>query len=125
MTRFVVCAAVVTAVAAGACAGAGSKRMPTLVERAAIVAALPTDLTGEPVRCTAIDVTVSSDGKWAQATPVYLAQNKGCVRYEANGWFFVRRLASGHWKVVFDGSDAPPCSLHVPKDLANTCRHGP
>jgi hypothetical protein len=124
MSRLVLCTAVVAAVAAGVCAGVEAKRLPTLAERAAIVGALPTGLTGEPVRCTAIDVTVSGDGRWAQATPVFFVQNKGCLRYAANGWFFLHRVGA-RWKVAFNGSEAPPCSLHVPRDLASTCAKGP
>jgi hypothetical protein len=107
------------AVAAGTAVAAGS-RPPTLKERAAVTAALPSFLRAEPVGCVWLDVALSKNGRWARVTPVYLnATRMPCLKYAANGMFFLKRTA--RWKVVFNGSDLPACSLGVPRSLS-PCR---
>jgi hypothetical protein len=107
------------AVAAGA-AAAAVERPPTLKERAAVTAALPSYLRAEPVGCVWLNVALSKNGRWAKVTPVYLSATRmPCLKYAANGRFFLRRTA--RWKVVFNGSDLPACSLGVPRSLS-PCR---
>ncbi len=121
MSRLGVCTLALGVVAVLSAAPASARRAPTFAERGAIVAALPAWLRAEPVGCTVIDVIVSANGKWAEAAPVFFTRNKGCLRYAANGLFFLRRIGAARWRVVFNGSDPPPCALRVPRDLANEC----
>jgi hypothetical protein len=113
--------AVVAVVAASALVGvAHAKRPPNLSERAAITLALPAYLRNEPVGCVWLDVSVSNNGKYAIAAPMYLnALHPPCARYASNGLWILRK--TDRWKVVFNGSDAPRCSLRVPKDLVSGC----
>jgi hypothetical protein len=98
-----------------------AKRAPTVNERAAITKALPASLRSVPAGCVWLDITVSRSGAFAKVSPVYLnALRQPCVRYASNGdWILRKRLAG--WRVVFRGSDAPSCSLRVPRDLS-PCR---
>jgi hypothetical protein len=103
---------------------ATAARQPTLTERAALTAALPASFQNEPVGCIYLGITVSSTGRFAKVTPVYLnAQKTPCVKYAANGWWILKKTG-GSWKIVFNGSDMPPCSLGVPKDVASACLKG-
>jgi hypothetical protein len=102
-------------------AGAGqAKRAPLLAERAAITQALPAYLRNEPVGCVWLDISVSSNGRFAIVAPVYLnATRLPCLRYAANGYAI---LAKGvRWKVIWSGSEAPKCALGIPRDLT-ACR---
>ena len=82
--------------------------------------ALPAYLRSEPVGCVWLDVSVSNNGKYAVAAPVYLnALRQPCVRYASNGLWILKK--TNHWKVVFNGSDPPSCSLRVPRDLVSGC----
>jgi hypothetical protein len=113
-------AALPALVAAAVLAGTAAARPPTLAERAAVTAALPSFLRAVPAGCVWLDVALSPDGRWAKVTPRFLdATTLPCVKYASNGVFFLKRAA--RWKVVFDGSDLPPCALGVPKALAR-CR---
>ncbi|HEX7625690.1 MAG TPA: hypothetical protein VF379_01445 [Gaiellaceae bacterium] len=95
---------------------AQAKRAPQLSEREAITAALPAFLRNEPVGCVWLDVSVSNNGKYAIASTVYLnALHPPCARYASNGYWILRKIA--RWKIVYNGSEFPPCSLGVPRDL--------
>ena len=109
-------------VAAGlAPAGAGASRQPTFSEREALTAALPSWLQQYPVGCVWLEITLAGDGRYAQVTPGFLnALHEPCVKYASNGRWILKKTAT-RWKIVFNGSVAPPCSLGVPKDLANAC----
>jgi hypothetical protein len=100
--------------AAGAAVAA---RQPTLSERAALTAALPASLRNEPVGCVWLQISVSSNPRYAKITPTFLnAERAPCLRYAADGYWIMKRTATG-WKTVFNGSDFPACSLKVPRDL--------
>jgi hypothetical protein len=43
-----------------------------------------------------------------------------CLRYAANGFWILEKTS--RWKIVFNGSDGPPCSVGVPKDLGGCLR---
>jgi hypothetical protein len=118
--RFFSGAAVAVLAASTLAGGAQAKRPPSLSERAAITLALPAYLRNEPVGCVWLDVSVSNNGKYAIAAPVYLnARQPPCARYASNGQWILRK--TNRWKVVFNGSDPPMCSLGVPKDLVSGC----
>ena len=51
---------------------AQAKRSPRFAEREAITAALPAYFRSEPVGCVWLDISVSNNGKYAIANPVYL-----------------------------------------------------
>jgi len=115
---------VIPAVAAAALIVAGpglAKRAPKLGERAAITKALPASLRNVPVGCVWLDIAVSRSGGYAMVTPVYLnALHLPCLRYASNGDWILKKRPAG-WRIVFRGSDAPSCSLGVPRDLVR-CR---
>jgi hypothetical protein len=97
-------------------ASALAARQPTLAEREAITAALPADFKRYPVGCVFLRTAVSNDGRYATVTPLFLnALRQPCVSYASNGYWVLRRTT--RWKVVFEGSVSPPCSLRVPRDL--------
>jgi hypothetical protein len=111
-TRLLAGAVAVAAVAAPAAANA--RRAPTFDERVAITRALQ------------FAVAVSANGRFATATPEVLIPHPvpakdPCLRYAGNGFFVLRK--AGRWKVIFVGSDWPPCSLGVPRDLT-ACAEG-
>lgn len=100
-------------------AAASAARAPTLTERTAITRALPGQLRKVPAGCVWLDVRVSSTPGWASVTPRWLVGSSAsdpCVRYAADGRYVLRRKG-GAWRVVVEGSDLPPCGLHVPRDL--------
>ena len=114
----------ITAVAATALGfpiGAGASRQPTLRERERITSALPSWLKSYPIGCVWLDTTVSNNGRFAQTAPVFLnALHEPCLKYASNGFWILKKVGA-RWKIVFNGSDAPPCSLGIPEDIANTC----
>jgi hypothetical protein len=111
----IVAAAFCLAVGAGAGVAAAA-RQPTLAERAAITAALPSFLRDEPVGCVWLRISVSTNPRYAKVTPVFLnAERQPCLKYAADGYWIMKRTTG--WKTVFNGSDFPACSLRVPRDL--------
>jgi hypothetical protein len=99
-----------------AVAAATAARQPTLQERAAITAALPTLVQRYPIGCVYLGVVVSSNAHYAKVTPqVFYPLKASCLKYASNGWYILRKTS--RWKIIFDGSVSPPCSLGVPKDL--------
>ena len=70
------------------------------------------------MNCVWLDISVSNDGRFAIVGPEFLnASRPPCVKYAANGFWLLKKTAS-RWKIVFTGSEGPPCSLGVPRDLA-------
>jgi hypothetical protein len=97
-------------------ASALAARQPTLPEREAITAALPADFKRYPVGCVFLRTAVSNDGRYATVTPAFLnALRPPCARYASNGYWILRKTT--RWKVIFEGSESPPCSLRVSRDL--------
>jgi hypothetical protein len=97
-------------------ASALAARQPTLSERQAITAALPADFKRYPVGCIFLRTAVSNNGHYATVTPVILnALRPPCVKYASNGYWILRKMTK--WKVIFEGSVSPSCSLRVPRDL--------
>jgi hypothetical protein len=95
-------------------------RGPTFREREALTAALPAYDRREPVGCVFLQTLVSSNGRYAQVTPLYLnASRMPCLRYAANGGWILEKTT--RWRIIFTGSDPPPCSLHVPLELPHVC----
>jgi hypothetical protein len=116
--RIVSVALVVFALAAGT---ALASRQPTFKEREAITAALPAFLRTEPVACVYLQISVATNGMWAIAQPEFLnATTAPCARYAANGYWLLKRTT--RWKVVYNGSEQPPCTLGAPKDLTACVR---
>jgi hypothetical protein len=108
--------AVVVLAATGITGVAQAKRPPRLSERAAITKALPAFLRSEPVGCVWLDVIVSNNNKYAIAAPVYLnARHPPCLRYASNGYWILKKVTT--WKIIWNRSDQPNCSLVVPRDL--------
>ena len=109
----------VALVATGALAlpsAAAAARLPTPAERTAIVRALPADLRAVPASCVRLRLRVSTSGRWARATPLYLnATTLPCSRYASNGFWLLER--SPRWTIAYEGSDPPPCSLDAPHGL--------
>jgi len=38
-----------------------------------------------------------------------------CIRYASDGFFILRRTT--RWRIIYNGSDPPPCSMSIPRDL--------
>ena len=119
MTRAVAVAAALAALAASAAATAA--RAPTHNERVAIVRALPAEIRAYPAGCVVFEVSVSGNGRWAKASMDYLIpspppNNDPCVRYASNGAWLLERTNTT-WKVVYEASELPGCSLGAPRDL--------
>jgi hypothetical protein len=117
VTRAAVAAAL-GALAVAAAAGAG--RAPTHEERVAIIRALPADVRAWPVGCVSLSVTVSSHPGWAKVDadfliPIPTAPREPCVKYASNGVWVLRHAKT--WKVVYEASELPGCSLGIPRDL--------
>jgi hypothetical protein len=114
--RNVVLAVLVAAVVAAPVAVAS--RAPSITERAAITRALPQSLRNTPSECVWLSTRVADNERYAVVRPVYLNATKPgsrCVRYAANGLYVLRKRAT--WRVVFEGSDLPSCSLGISRDL--------
>jgi len=108
ITAALVIAAVVSAPAA-------ARRAPTVAERAEIRGAMALALSFAPPVCYGAVIYVSTvDRRYAYATARWKTIAK-CLPYASNGYFILRR--STHWRVVFNGSDAPPCT-RVPARVA-------
>ena len=100
----------------GPVAAGEAARAPTLDERAAITQALPAFVRSYPADCVRLIYRVSRNGRFATVTPRFLdATHPPCVRYASNGEWILAWSRS--WKVVYNGSELPSCSLGVPRDL--------
>jgi hypothetical protein len=77
-----------------------------------------------PSRCAEIVMRVS--GSFALVEPRFALAPR-CARFASNGYELFRRTPPS-WTRVFVGSDPPPCSYGVPRDLVRCLaghRHGP
>lgn len=119
--RLCVSVLLILSVSVPAAVARSTVRTPTLKERAAITAALPEWLRRYPVGCVWLDISVSStNARFARVAPEFLnATQQACVRYASNGIWILRRATK--WRIVFNGSAWPSCSLHIPHDLTR-CR---
>jgi hypothetical protein len=104
--------------------GVGSSeaaRQPTFKEREALTLALSASLRRYPVGCVWLKMSMSKNGRYAKVEPMFLnATRMPCVQYASNGFMLLRK--SPAWKIIFNGSVEPPCSLGVPRDLT-PCSH--
>ena len=92
-------------------------RSPSLREREAMTAALPQSLRSIPAGCVWLNLTVANAGGYAKVAPVFLNGTKApCLKYASNGFFILRKQT--RWRVIYSGSDLPPCMLHGPRDLS-------
>jgi hypothetical protein len=120
IVRAVLTVAAIACLLGGGAAASTAARKPTLKEREAITAALPAWLRRYPVGCVWLDISVSNNGRFAKVAPAFLnATRPPCLRYASNGIWILKRSAK--WKIIFNGSVLPQCSLHVPGDLTR-CR---
>lgn len=101
---------------------AEAARPPTFKEREAITAAMPAWLRRYPIGCVWLGISVSSDGTYAEAGPGFLnATRPPCLKYASNGYWLLRKRTK-KWRIIFNGSDPPPCALKVPRELAPCLR---
>ena len=94
-------------------------RAPSVAERTAITRALPAFLRAIPAECVWFDIRVSKRAEFASVQPRFLvtrAANDRCVKFASDGSFVLRRRGT-RWRVVYNGSELPPCSRGFPKDL--------
>jgi hypothetical protein len=100
----------------GGSRSAGVARQPTFKEREAITAAMPAGIRRYPIGCVRLGMSVSSNGRYAEAGLDYLnARRPPCAKYVSNGNWFLKKET--RWTIIFNGSDPPPCSLGVPREL--------
>ena len=100
---------------------AHAARPPTFNEREALTLALPAWLRRYPVGCVWLSMSVSNNRRYAIVAPAFLnATRPPCLRYASNGYWILKKSPS--WRIVFNGSVMPPCSLGVPRDLTK-CFH--
>jgi hypothetical protein len=96
-------------------------RQATFKERETLTLALPAWLRRYPVGCVWLSMSVSNNGRYAKVTPGFLnATRPPCLQYASNGYVLLKK--STRWKIIFNGSVQPPCSLGVPRDLT-PCFH--
>ena len=122
MSRLVVTMAFAALVAIPA---ASAARPPTLKEREEITRAVDAYWRNAPVECVYVRIRISNNSRYAMVVFDVLnwrAAGSRCARYLHNG-FTILRKARGKWTRVYVGSDGPPCSLKVPRDLV-ACRRG-
>lgn len=108
----------VGAVAAVLVSTAVAARQPTHQEREAIVRALPASIRNTPVECLRLVVRISRNPRYSYVGREYLNAIKPgsrCTRYAGDG-FYILKKAPG-WKIIYTGSDPPPCSKRIPRDL--------
>jgi|GEM_PF-6295267 len=104
------------------CANSGTtseqRRRGSEQERAAILRALPRYLR-VPASCAKTDIKISSDRRWAraEAIDVYDYEARKCGRFAGSGYWLLKKSSAGRWRIVFNGSEVPPCSIHAPKYL--------
>ena len=114
----IVSACSVIAVGAGS---AEAKRQPTFKEREAITAALPAWLRGYPVGCVWLGISVSSNPRYARVGLGFLnATRPPCSKYTSNGFWILKKLTK--WRIIYNGSTQPSCSLRIPRDLTPCLR---
>jgi hypothetical protein len=96
---------------------AAAARAPTPTERASILRASPIAhyLAHAPTSCVHIDVAVSRDGLFAEVGARF-GSAKACTRWTFNGFELFRRTPPS-WTLIYVGSDPPPCSFGVARDL--------
>jgi hypothetical protein len=93
---------------------------PTFKEREGITNAMPAWLRRYPVGCVWLEISVSSNGRYAKAGyGVLNPMKRPCSRFVSNGGWFLKKQAK--WRIIFNGSDPPPCSLKIPRELTVEC----
>jgi hypothetical protein len=96
---------------------ASAKRQPTFTEREALTTAMPAWLRAYPIGCVWLDISVSNNGGYAKVGPEFVfATHPPCVKYASNGYWVLKK-SGATWKIIFNGSSGPACSLRVPRDL--------
>lgn len=114
MLRRILCSVVVALVIAPVAVAA---RAPTLGEREAITLALPKYFRDAPVECIWIDIRVSRDSRYAKVGAQVLNFGRARCTQFANDGFWILRKQAGTWRRIYLGSENPPCSLRIPRDL--------
>ena len=121
MVRYIVAASVLASLLVGPAAIAA--RSPTLSEREAITRTLPAFFRNAPVECLWVEIRLSKNPRYALADPAPLNWRKPgsrCLRYASNGFYVLRKTT--RWKIIYEGSDPPPCSMRIPRDLVRCLR---
>ena len=101
-----------------------ASRAPTLREREAITNWYPARIRNAPVNCVHIAIRISSrDARYARTAVQMLnfrRPGSPCLQYASNG-FYILKKTRGTWRLVWQGSTQPRCSLRIPRDLT-PCR---
>ena len=117
-------AVVILAACGGNGVGQGSVeavRQPTFEEREGLTVAMPAWLRRYPVGCVWLDFSLSKNGRYAAGGyGVVHPTRRPCLKYASNGYWILKRLTK--WKIIYNGSTDPPCSLRVPRELAPCLR---
>ena len=102
---------------------APSARAPGHAERESIVRALPASQRNIPVECIRLDIAVSQDANYARLGFEFLnATRPGsrCIRYAFNGFAILQK--TDRWRIVYNGSTDPSCSMNIPPELVGCTR---
>lgn len=121
-------ASVMSLIVLAACGGNGAgktsaeaTRQPTLEEREGLTRAMPAWLRRYPVGCVWLDFSLSKNGRFAAGSyGVVHPMRRPCSKYASNGSWFLKKKET-KWRIIFNGSDPPPCSLRIPRELATVC----
>jgi hypothetical protein len=100
---------------------AQAARPPTRTERPAITKALASSIRTLPANCVTVRMRVSASGWFARAWLRWRQPDHCGAVSSSNGQWFLKRTARG-WRVVYVGSDPPPCRLRIPRDLTTCIR---
>jgi hypothetical protein len=83
---------------------------------------MPAWLRRYSIGCVRLGISVSNNGRYAEAGLDYLnATRPPCSKYVSNGTWFLKKQTN-KWRIIFNGSDPPPCALKVPRELAACLR---
>jgi hypothetical protein len=103
-----------TALGIALLAGCGSAKTPA----AEMVKTAIGSHLNVPSRCARANISFAQNQRWA-AADLRFSASAGCP-VRQNETVFLKKTAK--WAVVFQGSDAPPCSLGIPRSFTPCAR---
>jgi hypothetical protein len=65
-----------------------------------------------------VDIRVSHDSRFAFVAHEFRNPHHipaRCMKYASNGFWIVK--AAPRWRIVYEGSEPPPCSMRIPAEI--------